>query len=101
MIFVLISEQARVAVGKRLDELLLEIRVAGTDCCRYALFVQVLSAFDFLPQPVEQIALLPSDADRAFVVQLDFRDEQLRVAARAFFATFPVRAMVWHTADDV
>src|SRR4029079_8687253 len=61
-----VPEQRRISVRERLDEFLLEVRVARLDRRRHPLFIQALRAIDLGAQPMQEIAVLAPGAHRVF-----------------------------------
>src|SRR4029453_18703404 len=76
-------EERGIAVGQRLHELLMKVRVTIRNGRSDTLLVQAARAIDLCTESHAQITLFSTDANRSFVVQLDLGHEQPGVATCA------------------
>src|SRR6185436_7851513 len=94
-----LSEEGLVAVRKRLHELLLKIEVS-TLRRRDSFFVQAPRPLDLRFESLQEIAALASRPHRAFVIQLDLRHEEARVASCSLCLIVGCAAAVLRSAAD-
>src|SRR5262249_61717910 len=79
---VLESDQRRISISERPDQLVAEVIRALTNVMGHALLVHHAGASDFAAQPRREIAVAPPFDHRLLVIQLDLRHEQPRIALR-------------------
>src|SRR5436190_1317101 len=75
-VFRLAAEEAGVALGEGVDQLVVEVVRALRDLGVDALVVHLLRALDVFLEAGEDVAVLPPLDDLGLVVELDLRDQQ-------------------------
>src|SRR5262245_58822746 len=85
------AEQGRITIGKRSNELRVELIRRPMNMKRNAFVIQLAGPGDFAAQSGRKISLPSSSDDVGFVIQLDLRDQQPRIPARRLFLVTDLR----------